>query len=871
MEPLSKRRRVLSRKLLENGDAPSPPASPRSPPSPPSPGFVRGQRVVRGRGGWGGGRGRGAVVPPPVMPLPPVMEDGEDGEAGSVSVSVPLVVPTAEEFKWAFVSQFATGIFPTGKPEARGTTVRVLDTVLSLDAFQSSKWYRDLPLPLDVFSQKNVQRIVEVKVSSLRNLFYDDDDFRKQGFTYLRAWVMFCDRERAALGWRRYALDDPMVVRQFLLERIEIFKEANSTARKKRHVLVEEAVWDSYRKTVSILGRIAKWQEWHSKLTECEEVETVGAAVRLARQKAREGVQNYAVRSRFLGKRFTRAQREKQVEVLWSGEAVTGREKAAAAEASWMRGYAVALLNKVLGRRGMDLRQIRFSMFLQHTLDHVKPAPCRVVGAGIRRIKESNGNEEHLLGWARCADRLACALTALANFVVWRMDVFKSGLFAEMRADLEAGRGATPEDPAGWWEYFLFHGTNEKEEMSYNTHNKDYTGALDAADIKGKLATTHLDRPDVGSRLIERGNCHFSDVGLYQGWHHDVAADKYLKAAFKTLAMLDAAGWDGVKEYFCWWEGEDADIPAALKEAVMPGLDALLARAEEKDCDACAIETLKTFQRLRQVYLEGAVYAREKYPLFPAYRHPVFDLPEWEVYVAAETQRVKDREAAWLYKQRDPALEESFKKHLAESEAAREEQLALMRQMAASVAASAAGGGAGASTSTAAATAATPVDGDEPANKVPRLPDPLVSLAATYDEWRTRLRDFFNSHGRPEWAQFGTRAKGMKELFQKIQPFVRYMDECGDKAEAAIAALEDLRSSRSDVSVSHMIKVCIYTFIQQSRPDSSKPARISAEDIAAALTAAGVPLPNGNCDAMRLRAWAAAGKVRTNRKRQRED
>ena len=47
--------------------------------------------------------------------------------------------------------------------------------------------------------------------------------------------------------------------------------------------------------------------------------------------------------------------------------------------------------------------------------------------------------------------------------------------------------------------------------------------------------------------------------------------------------LLPLSGWDvdeGNKKCFsCFWAGNDSDIPDALKQAVMPGLDSLLEKA----------------------------------------------------------------------------------------------------------------------------------------------------------------------------------------------------------------------------------------------------------------------------------------------------
>lgn len=69
--------------------------------------------------------------------------------------------------------------------------------------------------------------------------------------------------------------------------------------------------------------------------------------------------------------------------------------------------------------------------------------------------------------------------------------------------------------------------------------------------------------------------------------------------------------------------------------------------------DASAVEVLRLIIHLRKVFLEDAVYRREKYPEFPAYKHKVFNSPLWSTYATEEKKRVEAREQEWKQKDAD--------------------------------------------------------------------------------------------------------------------------------------------------------------------------------------------------------------------------
>jgi len=148
-------------------------------------------------------------------------------------------------------------------------------------------------------------------------------------------------------------------------------------------------------------------------------------------------------------------------------------------------------------------------------------------------------------------------------------------------------------------------GKDNTQPISYHTHNHACHSGMNAANVDGKTASTHLDRNTVGCELIEKG-VGVNDTGLYLGWYRSTGADYYMRGAFKTEPMLIAHGWEGRKGFECWWENGDQELPTLLEDAIFPGLNALYEKSLQCN-DRSAIEFLKSLQLLRRIFLEDAV------------------------------------------------------------------------------------------------------------------------------------------------------------------------------------------------------------------------------------------------------------------------
>lgn len=380
------------------------------------------------------------------------------GEGHAMSEWQELAMPT--DNKWTAIHTYAKGIWPTPMiPEHRTTAkIHVLKTILSPDFIWMTKWYQNLPDDLsDPQVLKIALDIVKLKIEAMEVRMFKDEEYRRQGYTALRSWVEYCNRKRDG----NYAIDDIIVFRDFMDERVEHFRNNPKADAAKKGVIRESAMRDSMRKTVTMLGRMANWQGYFNQLAREETVAVLTQKLIQDRNKAREKPQDYGKTSRWYTTRFTKEEKERRQNVLWKGSAFTDRVRKAEAELAIVRAFGMITLNSVIGRRGMDICQIRFAMLLCHTLEHVKPVQCDVVGAGIRRVKEESGNEEHLLGWCRANNRMFCGVGALAMVVVWRLDLFRYGksapaesvnggsvLFNLMRRDLKNRKAWLAKNPA---------------------------------------------------------------------------------------------------------------------------------------------------------------------------------------------------------------------------------------------------------------------------------------------------------------------------------------------------------------------------------------------------------------------------------------
>jgi hypothetical protein len=444
-------------------------------------------------------------------------------------------------------------------------------------------------------------------------------------------------------------------------------------------------------------------------------------------------------------------------------------------------------------------------------------------------------------------DREKCPIGATASNFVWQNDIVGVGgscLTDIMRRDLEAldkMKDPSKYDPK-WRKLFFVHAADETQEISYDVHRRGVVSAFEAGGVQNKTAKTQIYRTTRACDLIEKG-VDFADVGLFQGWWHDTAADVYLKASIKAGPLLQAAGWSGVHEYFCWWQSMNGEIPVSLKALVFPGLDTLAALAkrvnEKTGKDLSAVKLCEVLEWLRNVFIEDAAVHRAKYPTFPAYKgHALFEHEEWEPYVRAEAERIDMRRRQWELRQRDPELAAVMKEHLQTKDDTIRELKDMVRELAK--------GSRGASSSSAAPHAPTEVE-VAPTRPVPALFEPK-SMADAFEQWNTVQRanfDFYADAGIPiPWKEiYLDKANTMRQRYHKMKPWLTYMDTVvagGGDASEVIGLLSPIAAKyRVDEGV--FIKDAFYHLVHP--PSEKTPPRIAPHVLRAEMVAAKLPVP----------------------------
>ena len=683
-------------------------------------------------------------------------------------------------------------------------------------------------------SKSNV--LLDDKADALEVLFLKNPNFLRTGIHVVRQYMHWCDTHCEA----DYRMNDIGKAKRFLEHRIEVAKERWYEDRDNgvvKNNTVEECAMNSFRSAICHMDALAQWQGYPVQLLTQEHIKVLRDRTSRAQNIARAAPRDYAASSRFLTKRLTQEEMESITECWWNGSAAeriaitpAGRERAQ------VRGLLFHCLQKAIGRRGGDIRNLRNAMLFMHHLPATSPvSPCPVIGASLRHVKEYSENVEHLLGWARAADRMACPIGALACHFVWMNDIVGIPVLHEISRDLTKGIKEKQ-----WWKRMLFvtdsHEDANTNPMSYATHNKAVHAGFDATGALGKTAATHIYRSTLACDTLESG-ASFLDVGVFQGWYHDNAADAYLRGAFKAGSMLRACGWDnGIEGFECWWEGQEQDIPDALIACVLPGLDELSYRAtkhyEETRQDRSAVEFLKVLVFLRRVFIEDAIHKRKRYPDFPAYnRHPLFSVAEWPEYCAAEEERIQAR--------RESASRNTGHEELTELVKSTVE--ATMRGVLMDVLN-------GAKTRKRCSLAKEPVQriGPSPSNapielprpistELPEIPDP-VCLYTCYQVWQQQ-RDYFYATPQPPWKKrFGDRAATMKLRYSRMRPFLTYLDRCGPSARRAIDALDAFRIERR-VPVSVFIKQCFYHLEHELKDTCKKPPPIRPNELRARMEA----------------------------------
>jgi hypothetical protein len=729
------------------------------------------------------------------------------------------------------------------------------ESLFSIGGAVYCKWYKDMNAATcgrGAAFPDAVAAVVTRKMASLHELFYkrvqkgdreDTNNFFKNHRATLVHYAVWCEEHYDG----NYGMESVEKAAAFLEAHARsVVERKASSSTSAVGVGDAETMFNAYRNAVAALERLATWQgytEYAEDLSKHEPVMVLRSRLFGERNVERAAPKDYAASSRIISKRLNPSENQRMIEVYWSGDVYEqGYKTVAKAHRAQMRDLWFHTTQYEIGRRGQDLRAIRYSMFLLHELDCVKPVkPCWALVASLRHAKEVTNNTEIPIAWVRTADREKCPIGASATNFVWQNDIVGiegSSLLKIMKRDLQdlskLSKNAAYEPR--WRELFYIHSKSAKSEISYSTHRKGVVAAFEAGDIRNKTAKTQIYRTTRACELIEKG-VQLADVGLFQGWWHDTAADIYLKGSIKAGPLLQAAGWESMNDYHCWWESEAGDIPESLLALVFPGLDEVAALAEKVNAktgkDTSAVKVCEVLRWLRKVFIEDAVVHHAKYPAFPAYvGHPLFKHPGWAEFVTAETERVERRRQAWEVQRRDPALADMIKEQLQHKDDAIRELKDMVRELVTTRPAP----------PPPPSSVTTAVDVD--ARPVPALFEPK-SMRDAYEEWVTVQRANFAYYidaGIPiPWKElYESKANTMRQRWHKMKPWLTYMDELAAEATTAIAEMARIAAKyRVDEGV--FIKDAFYHLVHP--PSERTTSRIDPGVLRTEMEAAGLAVP----------------------------
>ena len=728
--------------------------------------------------------------------------------------------------KWEYVKKTCKAIWPT-ITQTKGRKLISYETytdLLSLEAMRDhARWYKTLRLDADAID------IVRVRANVLSNMMV------KKGFTMtmttLAIWKKYCDERYDG----KYGVNSAMKVRNFIPYRVaEVLQNREDFLEHghERRNLPEETAHEAARKVQSQIGKLAEIQGYmhSSQLQKETEIQSMLATYKNAMEEARLRPRDFAGSSKLVTKRLTKDERTRALEVVLNGDIRGRREQNV--DLFHMRTYAIKYLEHNIIRRGQDLRCIHMGALMIHVIEDVGPAKCTALCASIRHVKENTTNTEFVLSWIPHADPKQCSMIAIANYMVWAIDIYQLEILHDMRRDLEAQpawlQSGRRKDSwqSEWWSYRLLFGTDPKQELTYDIHLNGENKVHDAAKFEKKSGKTSLARTNNAHIALERG-MNTNDLSHYGGWAttDGSAIGFYIDTAVKVEASMTMNGWDNCKKYTC--ARHSPDIPDKLCRKVFSGLDELyeLAKATHQTTrlDLSAVKFCEVLLCLRRIFLEGAVDLRAAYPKLPVYSHQVFDSRDWRDWSRLEPGKRQIREGTFKLQDQDPALVAAVEN--------------MQKNVQAMIEAAAAQTGGG-------RVQGTPVQ-EDPADrtKVPVIPV-FTSVTATYRFWDTTLRPFIIRHyNSVAWQGKTAEAKRV----EKFKPFCVYIDYAIlDKSEATlvIEKLEDIRKEKeaSYAAYMHSFRVAIQGIkIHEKNKPSHTP-----EELGAALKAHGLPvLPNG--------------------------
>ena len=762
-------------------------------------------------------------------------EGESDDEAGDEEIA-----EANELDKWTFVKNTCRAIWPT-VTQSRGRKMLALDTyrdLLSLEAMRKhAKWYKKIQL--NVISNADTVDVVKVRADILSNMMV------KKGFasamTTFAIWIKYCDDHHAG----DYAVYKPIKVYNFIPYRVDhILKNREEFLDQghERRNLPEETAHEAARKVQSQIGKLAEIQGYMpaSQLQKSSEIQSIIGKYKYKMEQARLTTRDFAQHSKMTTARVTKDERERALEVLLDGTIRGNRGKNV--DIFHMRIYAIKYLEHNIIRRGQDLRSIHMAALTAHTIEDVEPAPCTAVCASIRHVKENTTNTEFVLSWISHIDPMQCSTIAIANYLVWVIDIYQLNILHEMRRDLETqpawiNSGQRRDKwQSEWWSYRLVFGQDPKKELSYDIHLEGENTIHGTAGYQKKSKKTSLPRTNNAHIALERG-MNTTDLSHYGGWAttDGSAIGFYIDTAVKVDSSMTMNGWENYKKYYC--ARHSPDIPEVLCRQIFPGLDELYTLAkttyENTRLDLSAVKFCELLLYLRRIFLEGAVDLRARYPNLPPFGHPVFDAREWRVWSRREPDARKIREGKFKLKEQDPNV-------IATLDQIQENMKSMIEKL------GTVGGSGAAAQGQAGGLQIDDTSADR--MKVPVIPI-FTSISATYRFWDATLRPFLKrNYNRVSWRHRKEEAKRV----DKFKPFCLYIDyvlsksesEASERSKVANTLIEKLEDIRKEKEASY--SAFIHSFkvaIQNTKVQAKNMPSHDREELYATLKAHDLPPP----------------------------
>lgn len=269
------------------------------------------------------------------------------------------------------------------------------------------------------------------------------------------------------------------------------------------------------------------------------------------------------------------------------------------------------------------------------------------------------------------------------------------------------------------------------------------------------------------------------------------------------------------------------------------GLDELYDYAEyvnnRTQGDFSALEFCRVLKYLRKVYLEDAVFKKERYRDFPAYCHHVFRTDNWERYCVVTKHNIEQKEKDWFCRDGDvltrlKRIQETLETKTVVSSKAKESK---------------------------------EIEAKKEIDKVPPLPSFPVKvhdMEAFYEGWLQKNKRIYETHcslfaRRAQWSKVWGKTEGKKQAirFQHYQDWLKYLDDVEYEAHTTPnkdapwkKAIEVMKGFcvQHNLNENMMVKQLFYYLVKPDDAGCSKQLKQQGELLTKALNVAGETAPH---------------------------